>query len=223
MDVLISASILNSDLANLEKELRRAESAGADMIHLDVMDGVFTESITFGDYVVRSLRPHTKLPLDTHLMVNDPTSLIPLFVNAGSDIITIHAESKCDVTACLKMIKSLGVKAGISANPETDVNEIFRYLPLCDSVLIMSVKPGAGGQAFKEESLRKIKAVREEADRLSVHLDVEVDGGINEITSPLVFNAGAKIAVVGTYLLNAPDMAQAIKLIRNAALQDAPL
>jgi len=218
MSVKISASVLNSDLANLEKELKRAEAAGADMVHLDVMDGVFTESLTFGDYVVKSLRPHTKLPLDTHLMVNNPTKLIPLFAAAGSDIITIHAESACDTKACLKLIKSLGVKAGISANPETDVEDVFPYLELCDMVLIMSVKPGAGGQAFQNTSLDKIKAVREEADRLNIVLDIEVDGGINEVTAPLVFAAGANIAVVGTYLLNSGDMEQAVKIIKNSAM-----
>jgi ribulose-phosphate 3-epimerase len=218
MNVLISASILNSDLANIEKELKAAEAAGADMIHLDVMDGVFTESITFGDYVVGRIRPHTNLPLDTHLMVNDPTNLIPLFAKAGSNLITIHAESRCDVAACLKAIKSLGKKAGLSINPETEINKVFPFLELCDMVLIMSVKPGAGGQKFKEDSLLKIKAVRNEADKLSLNLDIEVDGGINPDTAPLIFGAGANIAVVGTYLFESSDIKQAVTAIRSAAL-----
>jgi ribulose-phosphate 3-epimerase len=217
MGVLISSSILNSDLANLEHELRRAEDAGADMIHIDVMDGVFTRSITFGDYVVKNLRPHTILPFDTHLMVNDPTELIPLFVAAGSDIITIHEESKCDIAACLKSIRALGKKAGISVNPETDVKRVFPYLELCDMVLIMSVKPGAGGQAFMESAPMKIKAVRDEADRLGLELDISVDGGINDETAPKVFEAGANVAVVGTYLLNSEDYVGAVLSIRVAA------
>jgi ribulose-phosphate 3-epimerase len=220
MDIKISASILNADLANLQHEISRSEAAGADMLHLDVMDGVFTSSITFGDYVVAKLRPLTALPFDTHLMVNDPTALIPLFAAAGSDIITIHeecSENGCDVAACLSLIKSLGKKAGLSINPETDVNRIFPYLPLCDMVLIMSVKPGAGGQKFKSDVLAKIKAVRAEADRLSLALDVEVDGGINPETAPLVFSAGANVAVVGTYLLNADNMENAVNTIRNAS------
>ena len=216
MKNLISASILNSDLANLEYELTRAEDSGADMLHLDVMDGVFTESITFGDYVVAKLRPHTALPFDTHLMVSDPTKLIPLFAAAGSDIITIHAESNCEVENCLAHIKSLGKKAGLSVNPETDVKMLFPYLKLCDMVLIMSVKPGAGGQKFKDDSLSKIKAVRAEADRLSLNLDIEVDGGINPETAPLIFAAGANIAVVGTYLFKSDNISQAVTAIRSA-------
>jgi ribulose-phosphate 3-epimerase len=223
MGVLISASILNADLANLEHELRRAEDSGADMIHIDVMDGVFTESITFGDYVVKNLRQHSLLPFDTHLMVNDPTKLIPLFADAGSDIITIHEESKCDIINCLKLIRSLGKKAGISLNPETDIKRIFPYLPLCDLVLIMSVKPGAGGQAFMENAPMKIKAVREEADRLNLKVDISVDGGINDETAARVFDAGANIAVVGTYLLNSDDYVGAILAIRCAAGADDPV
>ncbi|MCL2077072.1 MAG: ribulose-phosphate 3-epimerase [Oscillospiraceae bacterium] len=215
MDILISASILNSDLANLGNEIFRAEKAGADMIHLDVMDGVFTDSITFGDYVVGKLRNCTSLPLDTHLMVNDPTKLIPLFVNAGSDIITIHEESKCDVAECLKLIRGFGKRTGLSINPETEAERVFPYLELCDVVLIMSVKPGAGGQKFKQESLLKINAVRREADRLGLKLDIEVDGGINQTTAPLVFSAGANVAVAGTYLFKADDMRAAMDSIRN--------
>jgi ribulose-phosphate 3-epimerase len=214
MSLLISASILNADLANLERELKRAQAAGADMIHLDVMDGVFTDSITFGDYVVAKLRAHTSLPLDTHLMVKTPLKLIPLFVKAGSDIITIHEESDCDTAECLKLIRTFGVKAGLSVNPETDVERVLPYLPLCDMVLIMSVKPGAGGQAFKNEAVSKIKAVRAEAERLSLSLDIEVDGGITPETAPLVFGAGANIAVVGSYLLRAENMGEAMIQIR---------
>ena len=214
MKILISASVLNSDLANLEKETKRAEAAGADMLHLDVMDGVFTGSITFGDYVVRKLRPHTRLPFDVHLMVNDPTALIPLFADAGSDIITIHAESRCNVRECLALIRSLGKRAGLSVNPETPADKLFPYFGCCDMMLIMSVKPGKGGQDFGNYSLDKIKAVRKEADRLGINIDIEVDGGINPDTAPLVFAAGADVAVVGTYLFNSDDMTGAVKAIR---------
>jgi ribulose-phosphate 3-epimerase len=223
MKYLISASLLNSDLANMGHELTRAEGAGADMIHLDVMDGVFTESITFGDYVVGSLRPRTTLPLDTHLMVHDPSGLIPLFAEAGSDIITIHAESRCDVGQCLRHIKRLGKRAGLSVNPETGIERVFPYLELCDMVLIMSVKPGAGGQAFKSDSLTRIKAVRAEADRLSLNIDIEVDGGINPETAPLIFAAGANIAVVGTYLFKSGCINDALTAIRSGIPPHSPL
>ena len=214
MDIKISASVLNSDLANLQKELSRAQAAGADMLHLDVMDGVFTESITFGDFVIGKLRPHSNLPFDTHLMVTDPTRLIPLFASAGSDFITIHEESNCDVAACLKLIRSLGKKAGLSVNPDTPAENIFPYLQLCDLVLIMSVKPGAGGQAFLPESFDKIKAVRTKADELNIKLDISVDGGINHETAPLVYQAGATIAVAGTYLFNSDDMIKSMQRLR---------
>jgi ribulose-phosphate 3-epimerase len=155
-------------------------------------------------------------------MVHDPTKLIPLFAEKGSDIITIHAESRCDVAGCLKLIRSLGKRAGLSVNPETHVDMIFPYLGLCDMVLIMSVKPGAGGQAFKQDSLDKIKAVRSEADKRGINIDIEVDGGINPETAPLVFAAGANIAVVGTYLYNAADMREAIITIRSASQPHSP-
>ena len=221
MEILISASVLNADLANLERELIRAEESGADMIHLDVMDGVFTESITFGDYVVASLRGYSRLPFDTHLMVYDPSRLISLFAGAGSDAITIHEESHCDVGACLKQIRALGKRSGISINPETPVERVFPYLELCDSVLIMSVKPGAGGQKFKEDSLIKIKAVRDEANRLSLPLDISVDGGINPSNAPFIFEAGANVAVVGSYLFKSDDMKKAVDSIRSGELLPA--
>lgn len=214
MNVKISASVLNADLANLEKEISRAESCGADLLHLDVMDGVFTDSITFGDYVVKNLRRHSRLPFDVHLMVSDPTNLIPLFKDAGADMITIHEESSCDTASCLKTIRRLGIKAGISVNPETAVEKIFPYLPLCDLVLIMSVKPGAGGQTFKADSYEKIKAVRAEADRLGISVDISVDGGVNPETLPLVYEAGVTIAVVGTFLFKAEDINEAMKLLK---------
>ena len=214
MDIKISASVLNADLANLQRELGRAGDCGADMLHLDIMDGVFTESITFGDYVVEKLRPHSRLPFDVHLMVTDPTRLIPLFSAAGADMLTIHEESDCDVAACLKEIRALGLKAGLSINPDTPAERVFPYLPLCDLVLIMSVNPGAGGQAFLEASLDKIKAVRNEADRLGMPLDISVDGGLNPETVPLIYSSGASIAVVGTYLFNADDINAAMRLLK---------
>ncbi|MCL2108402.1 MAG: ribulose-phosphate 3-epimerase [Oscillospiraceae bacterium] len=210
----ISASILNADLANLEKELLRVEASGADMLHLDVMDGVFTESITFGDYVIKKLRPRSRLLFDTHLMVKDPTKLIPLFAKAGADMLTIHVESDCDVAACLKLIRSLGLRVGLSLNPGTPVEKLFPYLPLCDLILIMSVEPGAGGQPFLVSSCDKIKAVRIEADRQKVLLDVSVDGGINLETAELVRKAGASVLVTGTFLLRADDMANSVRQLK---------
>lgn len=208
---MVSVSILTSDMSQLGAETKKAVQAGVHMIHLDVMDGVFVPNLTFGNVVVQSLRGVTDLPFDTHLMVNDPTRLIDLFASAGSDIITIHEESDCDIPLCLDKIGSYGIKRGISVKPNTPAERIFPYLDKVDMVLVMTVEPGEGGQGFMADMLPKIRELRSVITARSLDIDIEVDGGINDKTAPLVREAGANVLVSGSYLYNAPDMAVAIQ------------
>ncbi|KAI4453111.1 ribulose-5-phosphate-3-epimerase [Holotrichia oblita] len=215
MNTIISASVLNSDMSALGQELRRAENAGADWIHLDVMDGVFVDCITFGDYMIRALRPHSAIVFDTHLMVRDPSKLIVSFAKSGSDIITIHEESKCDHLSILKEIRSFGIKAGIAINPETPAERVFPYLEEVDMVLVMTVNPGYGGQGFIKETLPKITLIRNEAERRGLsELNIQVDGGINANTANAVKEAGANVLVAGTYLFKSSDMAEAVRELK---------
>ncbi|MCL2087400.1 MAG: ribulose-phosphate 3-epimerase [Oscillospiraceae bacterium] len=211
MDLKISASVLNSDMSQLGNEVRRVELAGVHMLHLDVMDGVFVKSITFGDYIQSSLRPHTNLIFDTHLMVNEPTRLIPLFVKAGSDIITIHIESECLPLDTLRLIRSFGIKAGLCIKPNTPAQAVFPFLKEADMILIMTVEPGMGGQEFMTDMLPKIRAIRQEIVRQGLNTDIEVDGGINQKTAQLAQQAGANILVAGSYLFNEGDMGKAVR------------
>lgn len=205
MDTLISASILNADMSALGSEICRAERGGADWIHLDVMDGVFVDCITFGDYMLHSLRPRSKMTFDTHLMVYDPTKLVPLFAKAGSDIITIHEESRCDCKAVLRGIHALGLKAGIAVNPETPAENLLPFLGEADMFLIMTVNPGYGGQGFIKETLSKVSFIRNEAERRGLKINIQVDGGINVKTAKAAKEAGANILVAGTFLFKNED------------------
>jgi len=218
----ISASVLNSDLSDLGREVGRVEAAGADMLHIDVMDGVFVPPITIGDVVIKSLRKKSGLLFDTHLMVNDPARTVDLFAEAGSDIITVHEESNCDKFRLLKHIKSLGKKAGLSLCPGTDFEKAFPYIGIADMFLIMTVNPGYGGQEFMEETLPKIAALRREIIRLGLDTDIEVDGGLNEKTAPKAAEAGANVFVAGTFLFNAPDMSKAVTELRSASEPRSP-
>lgn len=205
----IAPSILSADLANIQGEIEKCEKAGISWLHIDVMDGTFVETITYGSPVVKSIRPKTDMILDTHLMVNDPTNQIELFAKAGSDMITIHEESNCDIGAVLKDIRNKGVKAGLTIKPATPVEKLFPYLELLDMVLIMSVEPGYGGQGFIPQSLDRISRVRREIDKVGLPIDIEVDGGINSQTAKLCIEAGANILVAGSYLFGAEDFSKA--------------
>jgi ribulose-phosphate 3-epimerase len=211
MKIKVAPSILSADFSCLAAELKRVERAGADLIHVDVMDGHFVPNITIGPVVVKYMHQSTKLPLDVHLMIQDPAKYLVPFVDAGSDMITVHIETVNlkELTAIAKRLKKSGVKLGISLNPATALAKIKPVLPLVDFVLVMSVNPGFGGQAFISGASNKIKQLRGIFKK-----DIAVDGGINELTAKLVKQAGANILVAGSYIFGAKDIKQAIHSLR---------
>lgn len=214
--IKIAPSILSADFSSLKTELEKIERSGADMVHLDIMDGHFVPPITIGAIVVSALRPHSKLPFDTHLMVSNPDSHIESFVEAGSDSITIHAEAAKNLEASLARIRSLGARAGVSISPETDESVIINILDKVDMVLIMTVRPGYGGQKYIEGMEKKIRNVRDAANRLGLPLDIQVDGGINSETIKKVVAAGANVIVTGSAFFNSKDPAEFVSLLKGS-------
>ena len=212
----ISPSLLSADFSQLGKEIKRLEEAGADMIHIDVMDGHFVPNITIGPDVISKLRKYTSLPFDVHLMISPVHNFIKKFAKAGADIITIHPEATKDLKNSIKEIKSFNKKTGISLNPETPVSKVLPILNLIDLVLIMSVNPGFGGQKFMKETLEKVKVLRKEIDSKKLKTEIEIDGGINFENSKIARDAGVDILVSGTTIFkeNEGNLKKNIQLLR---------
>ena len=208
--IKISPSILAGDFARLGEAARLCETSGADMLHIDVMDGHFVPNITIGAPVVKCLRKAAGLFFDVHLMISEPDRYIPDFAAAGADLITVHAESDGNTAATVNLIRSLGVKAAVALKPATPAQTVFPYLDKLDMVLVMTVEPGFGGQSFMADQLPKIAAIRRECENRGLATDIQVDGGITDKTAPLVIEAGANVLVAGSYLFKAADMAAAI-------------
>lgn len=211
MTIIISPSILSADFTNLERDIKIVEEAGADWIHIDVMDGHFVPNITIGIPVVKSIKKITNLPLDVHLMIENPEKFVKAFKEAGADVITFHYEAVEDVLSVVKLIKSLGVKAGLSIKPNTKAKEILKFLPHLDLVLIMTVEPGFGGQSFMHDCAQKIAEIKQEAPE---NLIIQIDGGINNVTGHICTSLGANSLVAGNYIYGHQDIKQAIQSLK---------
>ncbi len=215
----IAPSILAADYANFASELKRIEETSAEYVHIDIMDGQFVPNISFGADVVASMRKHSKLVFDCHLMVVNPERYVEAFAQAGADIMTIHAESTLHIHGALQKIKAAGMKAGVVINPGTPVSAIESVLSLVDQVLIMTVNPGFGGQAFIPEMLEKVEKIAQLRDEKGYDFDIEVDGGVDNKTIKACYEAGANVFVAGSYLFKASDLAAQVETLR-VALND---
>ena len=214
--IKVSPSILSADFVNLERDIRALTPAGADYVHVDVMDGIFVPNITIGIPVVAAIRKITELPLDVHLMIDRPIRYVDDFCKAGSDILTIHveADSEENTLAALKRIRENGVKAAISVKPKTPAEAVLPYLPYCDLILVMTVEPGFGGQSFMDDMMPKLKKIHSFIDAQNPTCELEVDGGVNEKTAMICRANGANVLVAGSAYFKAPDPAAFVDAVK---------
>ena len=214
--IKVSPSILSADFVNLERDIRALTPAGADYVHVDVMDGIFVPNITIGIPVVAAIRRITDLPLDVHLMIDRPIRYVDDFCKAGSDILTIHTEADTEENTlkALKRIRENGVKAAISVKPKTSAEAVLPFLPFCDLILVMTVEPGFGGQSFMEDMMPKLKKIREYIDAQNPSCELEVDGGVNKETAMLCRENGANVLVAGSAYFKASDPADFVRSVK---------
>ncbi len=213
--IKIAPSIITSDLTRVADTIKSLDDNGTDMIHLDVMDGVFVKNITFGPKMVEDIRKLTSTTLDAHLMIVNPQNYVEVFAKAGADIITVHKEACGDnIKKVLNKVKECGVKCGVVISPDTPVEEIKDVVSMCDMVLLMSVYPGFGGQKFIPTTIDKISELKKFVAENNIKVDIEVDGGINEQNAPLVIEAGANVLVAGNSVISSKDMKRTIKTLR---------
>lgn len=218
MKNMVSASVLSADMLNLETEIKKLENSGIEMLHFDVMDGVFVNNITYGLPILEQVRKKTGLILDVHLMITDPLKYAKRFAVCGADYISFHVESESSVSETIKAIKSAGAKAALAIKPATPAEEVFPYLQELDMVLVMTVEPGFGGQSFIYKTVDKVKKIREKIEELGLDTYLQVDGGINASTAKDVIDAGANVLVSGSYLFKAENMTEAAEKLRSAGL-----
>ena len=210
----VSASVLSADMLRLGEEMKKLEENGIEMLHFDVMDGLFVNNITFGLPVLERMRKETNLILDVHLMIADPIKYVSRFAESGADIISFHLESQSDTMQTIKAIRESGAKVALAIKPATPADAVFEYLPYLDMVLVMTVEPGFGGQSFMPECADKVRIIRDKITKLGLDIDVQVDGGINAETSVIVKKAGANVLVSGSYLFKAENMKETAENLR---------